>query len=684
MADMIITNTVDTRSSLQNGPATYFAVYDPITAGMVSDLGARKVTEQDVGLNSHEAPHPPPGHAEILDSLKQQQNIHHDAVGEVLKNHTDEVSRLINTILDKLSTQYHPSLATFSNGHSDNRSGSANSPRSERRFTARHSPSVQNLAEYRKNSCRKGLLEAIQKKDMNGTISEEELEQTNGDSAPGANGDSSPSKKTKRGRTRGTSMASIFPEMKQSDRPSPQIWEQISSAMGLTPSWPDHQQHIRQARTGPIDIREIRAMNRWSKRCRNAVQAVVQQRNFEIAASGLIMANAIVIGIQADDAMKRLDNSTVPIVFPILNLFFTTAFTIELVLRIIAEGIQFLSCNNLSLRWNVFDTVLVICSLVDLLLSSVINEKEDDKNSEVSSIRMLRLLRLIRIMRLVRVMRFFQDLRNMVTGIISSLKSLMWALLLLNLIMYSIAVSLLQIIAGELEGTKTLSQQDLDSVKQNFGRLLRAVYTLYQAICGGIDWGDAVEPLMEIHWLLVPLFAMYIAFAVFCVLNIVTGVFVESANKLTKADEDTQNMEELDRRQRWLHKVREAFISMDRDKSGEISLPNLELYLTDIKGQLVIQRLGLDLDLTNAKEFFRLLDHNGNGMLTADEFIAGCKEMRGSAKGFEIARMNYDILKMRSELLELHEVCEHIQEILARACPSSLSSRGCFSECADL
>merc|ERR1719456_697385 len=94
--------------------------------------------------------------------------------------------------------------------------------------------------------------------------------------------------------------------------------------------------------------------------------------------------------------------------------------------------------------------------------------------------------------------------------------------------------------------------------------------TLYMSICGGVDWNDAGEPLMTIHESMGFLFAVYIAFAVFCVLNIVTGVFVENANKITTQGDESVIVDELVNR-RQAEEVQRLFLEMDSNGDGELA-----------------------------------------------------------------------------------------------------------------
>merc|ERR1712061_460144 len=63
-----------------------------------------------------------------------------------------------------------------------------------------------------------------------------------------------------------------------------------------------------------------------------------------------------------------------------------------------------------------------------------------------------------------------------------------------------------------------------------YGSVDRAMLFLFASISEGIHWSDLMRPLTEYcsPWL-APLFVLYVTFAIFAMMNIVTGIFLESA-----------------------------------------------------------------------------------------------------------------------------------------------------------
>ncbi|CAK0844121.1 unnamed protein product [Prorocentrum cordatum] len=253
---------------------------------------------------------------------------------------------------------------------------------------------------------------------------------------------------------------------------------------------------------------------------------------FEIVVPIAIIANAILIGYQADWDMRHLgDNSEgdQQTLFLWTNRAFTLVFLLELVLRIAADGVEFFYPSAKGFGWNAFDTFIILCSLSEEVVQAV----SSTRLSQISSVRVVRTLRLVRALRAIRVMRVFRELRIMVSGIMNCGKSLLWASLLIAIMTYTFAVLFLQVSSSWLreQGQTSLPEEvkcgDGDqagaacSVGSSFSSLIAGMYTLFKAMSGGSSWGEVSDPLTSIHPLVTFAFCVYIMMAVFVVLNVI-------------------------------------------------------------------------------------------------------------------------------------------------------------------
>lgn len=349
---------------------------------------------------------------------------------------------------------------------------------------------------------------------------------------------------------------------------------------------------------------------------------------FDIAIALLIILNGISIGIQTD-CMAREVTDLVPPVLRATEVFFCAIFSLELILRISVEGRLFFI--GLEWSWNLFDCCVVMLQLFEEIMGAVTSSTDNDgegSRTNFSFMRVLRVLRLIRIVRIVRVLRFIGELRTIVTSIASSMKHLLWTVMLLLLMIYTISVYFTQLVLDHrLGGT----DRDLSNLVTPWGSLARSALTVFSAISGGIDWETAVVPLAEhISALLAPLFCLYVAFAILALMNVVTGVFVENA--IDSANRD---------KERYLvQTVRELFEKADLSREGVISWKEFESQLSNPELQTLFS--GLGIDQVSARGLFKLLDIDNSGSIDANELITGTLRLRGEARSIDLAALIYE------------------------------------------
>ncbi|CAJ1343539.1 unnamed protein product, partial [Effrenium voratum] len=120
---------------------------------------------------------------------------------------------------------------------------------------------------------------------------------------------------------------------------------------------------------------------------------------------------------------------------------FTFLFAAELLLRLCANGRQLFAGDDWI--WSLLDVFIVLTSfwevIVDVVYYASDGKTSVDSIAGLSSLKAFRIIRITRILKtvqLARILRFVVALRTLVTSIFHTLKSLMWAMVLLMLIVY--------------------------------------------------------------------------------------------------------------------------------------------------------------------------------------------------------------------------------------------------------
>merc|ERR1712178_489082 len=123
-------------------------------------------------------------------------------------------------------------------------------------------------------------------------------------------------------------------------------------------------------------------------------------------------------------------------------------------------------------------------------------------------------------------------------------------------------------------------------------------------------------------------------------LNVVTGVFVDKAMACANHKEDDKLIGYL----------RTIFIKAEDSGDGEIAWEEFErnLHSDELKEYFKI----IDVDISEAKNVFRLIDADGSGSVDPLEFVSGCLRLRGSAKAVELSLLMRETKKMNMWLIE--------------------------------
>lgn len=404
---------------------------------------------------------------------------------------------------------------------------------------------------------------------------------------------------------------------------------------------------------------------------RRAVQALVRHTVFESFTFFIIFTNVAIVGIEVDYmAVSREEQA--PRVFFTIDCVYTCAFLFELVCRIISEEPSFFYSRNYL--WNYFDLMIVASSVLETVFT-ILATSGGVNMSHFRVIRVIRVTRLVRTFRMVRLVRFIRALRTLLYSIMVTMKSLVWALLLLLMIFYGFGVAFTQAVseynlgstypvAGDRScGDKDIFQKNMCELVVFWGTLPRSMFTLFKAIAGGVSWHEVVEPLGIIGWVWVGVFVGFIAFTFLAVLNVVTGVFCQSAIESAQQDKDIATMQLMAAKGMYVETVKRLFDDMDADASGAISIHEFESYLQHEKFQAYFA--SLDIDASDVWSLFKLMDSDRTGTIDLEEFVGGCLQLRGQAKAVQIAKMSYDQNLVRKMLVEfMDSVDERLDQLL--------------------
>eukprot|EP00435_Cladocopium_sp_Y103_P071520 s7_g37.t1 len=384
--------------------------------------------------------------------------------------------------------------------------------------------------------------------------------------------------------------------------------------------------------------------------CRDWADLLVSSHYFSFFIMALIFINLILLGIELD-VSTSLGQDDIPRWFEIVNFVIVSIFMLELVLKMYARGYRAFFAGDDG-GWNVFDSCIVVVSLLESVISSQL---------ELSHLRVMRFARLVKTFRGVRVMRllhYISALRTLAHSILNTMRSLFWTLVLLLLTFYSFALIFTQAVLDHCRIETVMQTGDPNAVPVCESRLDRywsnvpqSMLTLFMSITGGLSWIDALEALTNFSVFALSFFVIYIVLTVFAVLNVVTGVFCNTAIESAAVDKEIAAITQLKKHRDLSQSLHEIFDEMDADRSNTITLDEFREALASTKLPHFLESLGIAT--TDAWALFAFLDSDQSGDIEVEEFVSACLELNGPAKSYQIAQMSRENKVTRRALKQM-------------------------------
>jgi voltage-gated sodium channel len=267
---------------------------------------------------------------------------------------------------------------------------------------------------------------------------------------------------------------------------------------------------------------------------------IVASAWFDFLIFGVIIANAVVLGLDTYDSIRRDAGG----LLHTLNDVFLGVFVVELAIRIGAYGRR--PQDFFKSGWNVFDFVVIGAAFLPGLR----------ENST--------LLRLVRLARVLRVIRLLPELRLLITAVGRSLPGLASLTVMAVILLYVYGI-----VGWLVFG---------DALPDQYGNIGDAMLTLF-LLLSLENLPSVVERGMEVSDWAVPYYVSFVLIAAFLVLNILIGVVINSLDEARELEWErmqserreaaADGLDEVDDRRvvllGHLHELRRTVEALERD-----------------------------------------------------------------------------------------------------------------------
>uniref|UniRef100_A0A8C2LAF5 Voltage-dependent L-type calcium channel subunit alpha n=1 Tax=Cricetulus griseus TaxID=10029 RepID=A0A8C2LAF5_CRIGR len=276
---------------------------------------------------------------------------------------------------------------------------------------------------------------------------------------------------------------------------------------------------------------------------------VVTSSYFEYLMFALIMLNTICLGMQHYNQSDQMNH-----ISDILNVAFTIIFTLEMVLKLIA----FKPRGYFGDPWNVFDFLIVIGSIIDVILSEIdtflassgglyclgggCGNVDPDESARISSA----FFRLFRVMRLIKLLSRAEGVRTLLWTFIKSFQALPYVALLIVMLFFIYAVIGMQMFGkiAMVDGTQINRNNNFQTFPQAVLLLFRcATGEAWQEILLACSYGKLCDPESDYapgeEYTCGTNFAYYyfISFYMLCaflIINLFVAVIMDNFDYLTR------------------------------------------------------------------------------------------------------------------------------------------------------
>lgn len=357
--------------------------------------------------------------------------------------------------------------------------------------------------------------------------------------------------------------------------------------------------------------------------------------HFNMLSALVITCNTIFIGYVAEYNINNIGGRG-SLAIDAIELAFGCYYMIEVALRMLALGLQFIICY-----WNLFDVLVVTLWLVEVGAEMLQNTNA----VSFTYLRIARMLKLVKLLRVVRFMRLFRELRLIVDSLLGSFRTMLWSIALIAMISFVFAVLFVQATTVYL-ADNALAVQDGGPLARYWSSVPTAMFTLYMSTTGGADWGEVAMSLKDAGRFYEALFCLYIAFWTLVLVNAMNALFIDSIMLYSAKDQNAVLQDKINRKQEFMSGVAAFYKEMDENKSGAVSFDEFQNHLADPR--LAAFAASIDIDPCELEQFFTILSHRGKSSVDLDTFVAGCIKLGGLARSMDVM----DVVNTSTKLLE--------------------------------
>jgi hypothetical protein len=353
----------------------------------------------------------------------------------------------------------------------------------------------------------------------------------------------------------------------------------------------------------------------------------------------MLLGNAVADAFEVD-FLARHNTDKFPVWYKTTQLVLCIGFVVELGKRIAFKGKRFFTESR---HWHYFQIVLVVFQVMEMtmILGETWFGMAKISRDQRRFFRLFSVCRIARIFHVLDHLDFTAELHLLLASMSGSMWSLLWSVLFMLIPMFAVGMALTMVVA-DFRLTSGVDESKLKSLLDAWGTLDRSMMSLFFSISGGISWGEVLAPLTtwKFTWASIGVMS-YVASMIFAVLNVLTGVFVNSASTSATSEKERRTLDTL----------RKIFRDVDADGSGNLTHHEFKALLKHRDIGVCLQTL--NIPPSQADHLYKLVDADGSGILEIDEFLRGVDRLQGSLTAIDFASYHAEFNLLKAQVHEL-------------------------------
>lgn len=282
----------------------------------------------------------------------------------------------------------------------------------------------------------------------------------------------------------------------------------------------------------------------------------------------------------------------------------------------------------------------------------------------------LRMLRLCRFVRMLRLLKIFKELWLIVKGLIDSLRTILWASLLIVVFTYSFAIFTTQAVGHNVKTYgehwwKNHTEVSFDNYRF-YGTVPRSMLSLLEIViqAEGAEW----RPVVEKQPMLLIFYMFFVAFSTFGVMNVIVAVIVHNLVDSAAKTETEREMSELNDHLKAMHQLCDLVFVCDLDGDGILTHKEIRAALRMPQVASVLSELDFLPPGFTSDDVLSIVDPDAKGSVTAPVFLknmfeAACDKDREDARRVTIQR------SVHSMLGEVRSISDRLRRLDGRQAP---------------